>query len=343
MAKGVLINLNSGSDYTDCAVYTGLTETTATGTTVFTSVTGGTINLSGLDDSLTEIYVKMVCVGCCEQIYYVCLTENLPTATPTPTATPNPTSTPNPTATPIPTVTPAPTSTSAPTATPATTPAPTATSAPTATPAPTTTTLPALTMLVLTDYELVSGGTTYYVSNTAPTATNAQTVYCQISDRESGTNTGGVTYRYHSNPLGVGTQLLHYTSYQPIANAAVYYNDTDLAYVGTPTGTTYYVNTDSNGYITDFVAMNDCWLSHVAVWSFNYSCTSGCDLSGASQAVTLYTAGSNNSWGNGVLVYQDQARTTYFPGGRYIKYQGYIWENDGANGLIEICQVGNPC
>ena len=87
MAKGVIINLNSGSDYTDCSVYTGLTEMTATGSTVFTSVTGGTINLEGLSDALEEVYVKIVCVGCCEQIFYVCLNSSTPTPTPTPTVT----------------------------------------------------------------------------------------------------------------------------------------------------------------------------------------------------------------------------------------------------------------
>ena len=100
MAKGVIINLNSGSDYTDCSVYTGLTETTATGSTVFTSVTGGTINLEGLSDILEEVYVKIVCVGCCEQIFYVCLNTSTPTPTPTVTVTNSQTITPTITTTP---------------------------------------------------------------------------------------------------------------------------------------------------------------------------------------------------------------------------------------------------
>ena len=89
--------------------------------------------------------------------------------------------------------------------------------------------------------------------------------------------------------------------------------------------------------------MDYCWRLHNVVWSFTFDCTTSCDLTGASSGVVVYTEGSNNSWGTGTLVYSNPERTTYFSGGRYIKYQGYIWENDGANGLIQVCVVGQPC
>jgi len=97
--KGVLINLNSGSDYTNCSVFTGTSENSITGTTSFTSVTGGTINITGIDPTLMEIFVKMVCIGCCEQIFRVNLDDccnyvPVSTNTPTPTLTSTPTNTP---------------------------------------------------------------------------------------------------------------------------------------------------------------------------------------------------------------------------------------------------------
>jgi len=108
--KGVLIHLNSGSDYTDCAVYTGLTENTITGATPFTSITGGSINLSGLTPTLLEVYVKMICIGCCEQVFKVNLDECCDygvgaTNTPTPTVTATNTQTPTATSTNTPTLT----------------------------------------------------------------------------------------------------------------------------------------------------------------------------------------------------------------------------------------------
>jgi len=97
--KGVLINLNSGSDYTNCSVFTGTSENSIAGTTSFTSVTGGTINITGIDPTLMEIFVKMVCIGCCEQIFRVNLDDccnyvPVSTNTPTPTLTSTPTNTP---------------------------------------------------------------------------------------------------------------------------------------------------------------------------------------------------------------------------------------------------------
>lgn len=150
--KGVLIQLNSGSNYTNCSVLTGLTENTITGVTSFTSITGGTIDLTGLSPTLLEVYVKMVCVGCCEQIYKVNLDEccdftpsttNTPTPTVTSTATPTPTigvtQTATPTVTSTQTVTPTVTSTQTPTPTVTSTQTPTPTIELTQTTTPTVT------------------------------------------------------------------------------------------------------------------------------------------------------------------------------------------------------------
>jgi hypothetical protein len=134
--KGVLISLNSGSDYTDCSVFTGITENTITGTTIFTSITGGTVNLTGIDATLMEIYVKIVCVGCCEQIFRINLDEccdyEIPVDSPTQTPTQTPTSTSTQTPTPTSTSTSTPTLTS--TNTPTNTPTLTSTATPTNTP-----------------------------------------------------------------------------------------------------------------------------------------------------------------------------------------------------------------
>jgi hypothetical protein len=84
--KGVLINLNSGSDYTNCTVYTGLTDSTVTGTTDCVNVTGTTCSLTGLSATLMEVYVKIDCEGCCSNTFRVDLDEccgyNEPTPTP---------------------------------------------------------------------------------------------------------------------------------------------------------------------------------------------------------------------------------------------------------------------
>ncbi len=98
--KGVLINFNSGSDYTNCSVYTGTSSTVITGATSFTTITGGTVNITGITPTLMEIYVKIVCIGCCEQVFRVNLDEccgYVPSGTSTPTPTSTLTSTPTPT------------------------------------------------------------------------------------------------------------------------------------------------------------------------------------------------------------------------------------------------------
>lgn len=98
--KNVLINFNSGSSYTNCDVYTGTTSNNVTGTTYCTNMsTGQSCNLTGLTATLLEIYIKISCEGCCENIYRVNLDDccdssdnccGTPSPTPTSTVTPTP-------------------------------------------------------------------------------------------------------------------------------------------------------------------------------------------------------------------------------------------------------------
>jgi len=94
--KGVIVKIATGSSYTSCTVYTGLTSTNITGVTSYVSVSGGTIcKLSGITGSTLEIYVKVVCLGCCEQVFRINLDKCCqPPPTPTPTQTPTPSVTP---------------------------------------------------------------------------------------------------------------------------------------------------------------------------------------------------------------------------------------------------------
>ena len=105
--KGVTINLNSDSDYTNCTVYTGLTDSTVTGTTDCVNITGTTCTLTGLSATLMEVYVKIDCEGCCSNTFRVnldeCCGDIVTTPTPTPTVTPTGTSTPTVTSTSTPT------------------------------------------------------------------------------------------------------------------------------------------------------------------------------------------------------------------------------------------------
>lgn len=74
--KGVLINITSNSIYSNCTVYTGLTESTVTGSTYCVSLpSGSTCNLTDIDPNLLEIYVKLDCEGCCQNIYRVNLDD----------------------------------------------------------------------------------------------------------------------------------------------------------------------------------------------------------------------------------------------------------------------------
>jgi hypothetical protein len=127
--KGTLIYFNSGSIYTNCDVYTGLTSTSVTGITTCTGMTTGNVcDLQGIDANLMEIYVRLDCEGCCDKTYRINLDECLcySGATPTPTSSITPTTTPSitPTSSITPTTTPSitPTSSITPSITPTTTP-----------------------------------------------------------------------------------------------------------------------------------------------------------------------------------------------------------------------------
>jgi hypothetical protein len=497
--KGVLINLNSGSDYTNCTVYTGLTDSTVTGTTNCINVTGTTCSLTGLSATLMEVFVKIDCEGCCSNTFRVNLDECCgydEVLTPTPTPTYSQTITPTYSQTPTPTFTPSTCEcdtyritfnsncgepinwTDCDTNTPMseqgdyfglsnvtfttgtvldlcscslpttdctlltislvtsgcaleggfsiTTPTPTPTATPcdcyyftvtigqndidnsddgyvyvsyddcedtpivvpysaageyvndicvlntstpmqyyisdglnnltvdtpvnsleccvtvTPTPTPTPTETPEIPITYITlytSYELVSGGTVYDVYDNTTNLLDAQTTYCDISNRELGAQLNGSQHGYYGT-IGVGVQLLN-SSFNPAINDSGYFNTTFGVVPGVPTGTTYYVRTDSSGDITHYGPMDYCWIDHYAIWSFNFNCPPYQLVGGTS--IVLYTDGNNSTWSVGTLVYTDPQLTTYFAPGRYIEYQGYIWENDGANGLIEIGIVGDPC
>jgi len=105
--KGTLIYFNSGSIYTNCDVYTGLTSTSVTGITSCTGMTTGNVcDLQGIDANLMEIYIRLDCDGCCDKTYKVnldeCLCYSGVTPTPTSSITPSitPTTTPSITLTP---------------------------------------------------------------------------------------------------------------------------------------------------------------------------------------------------------------------------------------------------
>jgi hypothetical protein len=81
--KSVKIDFISGSEFTNCTVYTGLTSINITGTTICVNMEDGdTCNLDNISPEIMEIYVKIVCDGCCEKVYHVitdtCYGEPLP-------------------------------------------------------------------------------------------------------------------------------------------------------------------------------------------------------------------------------------------------------------------------
>jgi hypothetical protein len=159
MAKGVTINFTIDSDHSQSNfpqyVYTGLTADNVTGTTICNGITASSCALTGLSDTLTQVYVKINCNGCDDQIFLVSLVDPTPTATPTPTLTATATNTPTstPTQTPTntttegatPTATPTLTLTATPTNTTSSVIAPTQTSTPTQTPTNTQTSTPSAT------------------------------------------------------------------------------------------------------------------------------------------------------------------------------------------------------
>jgi hypothetical protein len=177
MAKSVRINfsISGGLQQSNFPqyVYTGLTESTATGTTVNDGcfpTTSGSCSLTGLDNSLTFIYVKITCPHCNDNVFRVSLLD--PTPTPTPTNTPTLTPTLTLTSTAGATNTPTPTP---PASTPTHTPA-----APTATPTPT-----------------VLPGCNDTISNTY--SGNDYTMQTQALDLSDSANGGTISIHYTAN------------------------------------------------------------------------------------------------------------------------------------------------
>jgi len=145
--KGIKISFNSGSNYTNCTVYTGITSTNITGVTSCTGMTTGDIcEITGITATLLEMYVRIDCEGCCEQVFRVNLDECCDYITPSPTpsittsVTPTPSITTSVTSTPTPT--PTPSITTSVTSTPTPTPTPSITTSVTSTPTPTPTPTP---------------------------------------------------------------------------------------------------------------------------------------------------------------------------------------------------------
>ena len=223
--KGVLINIASNSIYSNCTVYTGLTDSTVTGSTYCVGLpSGSTCNLTGIDPTLLEIYVKLDCEGCCQNIYRVNLDaccgappinpSPTPTKTPTKTPTVTPTKTPTPTKTVTPTITPTktitptitPTRTVTPTITPTKTVTPTITPTPTVTPSsPSPFTLSysydKCNVCAKTSGTLKKNGTTFFTISTSQSVgtTNGSTTASvgdtiNISLIESVTGSGCISY-----------------------------------------------------------------------------------------------------------------------------------------------------
>jgi hypothetical protein len=488
--KGVVINLNSGSDYTNCTVYTGLTDSTVTGTTNCINVTGTTCSLTGLSATLMEVFVKIDCEGCCSNTFRVnldecCGYEEVLTPTPTPTysqtITPTYSQTPTPTFTPsacecntyritfngpcgefinwtdcdtntlmseqgdyfglsdvsfttgtvldlcscsLPTTdctlvtislvttgctieggffitTPTPTPTATPcgcyyytvtisqvdidasddgyvyvsyndcsnepivvpysaageyvndicvlnTSTPMqyyvfdglnnlTTDTPvnsleccvsvTPTPTPTATPS-----IPSLTAVLQTSYSLNDGATFTNFSDGAPTSSAAEGVLCDILNAAPDGALSGFSFRYYTNPIGVGTQIFGFMSpYNPITDMIGLYS-TGIILSGAPT---YYVKTDNDGYITEFTLLTTC---DSKVWDMtvcNDYCSGGTTQCVSPASLNLYTDLSvTDITDNGVVIYTDAEKTIPFDGFFAIISNGKIY--DVSSGIIGV-------
>ena len=384
--KGVLINFNSGSDYTNCSVYTGTSSTVITGATSFTTITGGTVNITGITPTLMEIYVKIVCIGCCEQVFRVNLDEccgYVPSETPTPTPTSTSTSTPacscstyriafngncgeplvwtdcdtgilmSEQANYFPQYSGSTAfsggsvlyvcSCTVPTAScaisvdlitsgcvPQTTATPTPTVTSTSTPTASQVTIPSLTAVLQTSYSLNDGGSFTDFSVGAPTSSAAEGVLCEILNASPDGALNGFSFRYHTNPIGVGTQIFGFMSpYNPIPNMIGLYS-TGIILSGAPT---YYVKTDANGYITEFTLLTTC---DSKVWDMtvcNNYCFGGNTQCVSPASLNLYTDLSvTDITANGVVIYTDAERTLPFDGFFVIISNGKIY--DVSSGII---------
>lgn len=408
--KGVLINLNSGSDYTNCTVYTGLTDSTVTGTTDCVNVTGTTCSLTGLSATLMEVYVKIDCEGCCSNTFRVNLDEccGYVDTTPTPTITITPTYSQTVTPTLTPESSPACScstyriafngncgeplvwtdcdtgilmseqanyfpqygdvvftsgsvlyicSCTVPTAscsisvdlissgcnipTPTPTPTPTITiNEATPTPTPTTLSTPSLTAVLQTSYSMNNGGTFTNISTTAPTLNQAETLLCDILNNSPDSDMSGFTFRYHTNPIGIGTQIFGFINpYPPVTNTTGFYS-TGVIINGSPT---YYVKTDNDGYITEFTLMTTC---DSKVWALN-----GCDSYCFGGQVTCNSPSNINLYtdltvtdilDNGVILYADAEKTIPFDGYFAIYSNNEIYEV--TSGIIGTqYPINGPC
>ena len=128
----------------------------------------------------------------------------------------------------------------------------------------------------------------------------------------------------------------------PAINMSGYFNTSFGVVPGLPTGTNYYIRTDSNGIITHYGQMDYCWIDHSIIWSNSFDCPPY-QLILPTFIDQVYAGGNNNTWTVGTLLYTSAELTTYYPSARYIEHQGYIWQNDGVNGIIQIGIVGDPC
>ena len=198
--KGALIYFNSGSIYTNCNVYTGLTSSNVTGTTICTGMTTGDVcDLQGIDPTLMEIYVRLDCEGCCDKIYRVNLDECLcdTGSTPTQSVTPSITPTITPSITPLvtPPLTPSVTPSVTPSLTPSITPSITPSLTPSITPTPT---LPYNSLGLF--FSLAISSTVGCSQFTGGTSPNTEYFTFGYSALDFYTNPVGKTVYYNSAP-----------------------------------------------------------------------------------------------------------------------------------------------
>jgi hypothetical protein len=234
----------------------------------------------------------------------ICVDGNCPTPTPTPTVT----------------ITNTPTVTITQSATPTIT--------PTVTPE-----IPITNITLYTNYQLVSGGTTYYVHSTTSDVTSAQTLYCDLVNRESGAQINGAIYR-HYGPLGVGVQLLDFT-FSPATNVSGYYGTGFITTIG---AVYYYLRTDSSGYITHYGLMDYCGNSHI-IYECSNTCVSSSCFCDNSTATTVYMEINYTPLDINSVIYADAACTTPWYGD--YEYSNTIYSSDPN--IQIICNPGGPC
>ena len=193
--------------------------------------------------------------------YFKIIDCGVVSASPTPTNTITPTVTPT-----IPTTSsPTPTNTITPTVTPTipTSPTPTPTNTITPTVTPTNQSIPNLSITIWPSYNINNTGFVN-LSSSGPNLAAAQTVLCEIRQAAydcevvSCVSINGNSFRYYSNPIGVGTRLYNFSSpYSPSSSIIGFYEQTPSIIAG---GTIYYIRVDSNGYIIEYSLLDPCVL-----------------------------------------------------------------------------------